>query len=70
MAIIDNIIKKLRENRFSTKKLYVSKNIYDKIEEETQEINFDYNSPVIQELNKISLIIDIELKEDEYKLEK
>lgn len=70
MAIIDNIIKELRENHFSTKKLYVSKNIYDKIEEETQEINFDYNSPVIQELSKISLIIDIELKEDEYKLEK
>lgn len=70
MAIIDDIIKELRENRFSTNILYVSKNIYDKIEEETQEINFDYNSPVIKALEKISLIIDMDLKEDEYKLEK
>lgn len=70
MAIIDDIIKELRENRFSTNILYVSKNIYDKIEEETQEINFDYNSPVIKALEKISLIIDMDLKENEYKLEK
>lgn len=70
MAIIDDIIKELRENHFSTNTLYVSKNIYDKIEEETQEINFDYNSPVIEALKKISLIIDMDLKEDEYKLEK
>lgn len=70
MAIIDDIIKELRENRFSTNTLYVSKNIYDKIEEETQEINFDYNSPVIKALEKISLIIDMDLKENEYKLEK
>lgn len=35
MAIIDDIIKELRENHFSTNTLYVSKNIYDKIEEET-----------------------------------
>lgn len=70
MAIIDDIIKELRENHFSANTLYVSKNIYDKIEEETQEINFDYNSPVIKALEKISLIIDMDLKEDEYKLEK
>ena len=70
MAIIDDIIKELRENHFSANTLYVSKNIYDKIEEETQEINFDYNSPVIEALEKISLIIDMDLKENEYKLEK
>ena len=40
------------------------------IEEETQEINFDYNSPVIDALGKIQLIIDMDLKENEYKLEK
>ena len=67
--MIDDIIKELRKNNFSSKVIYISKEGYDKVEEETQEINFDYNSPVIEALQKIKLVVDMDLKENEFRLE-
>lgn len=67
---IDNIIEKLRaHNGPPVQAIYVSHNTYLDILDETQEGRFDYNSPTIQALSQIMLIVDIEVEDGDYVLQ-
>ncbi|MGN0992843.1 MAG: hypothetical protein ACI4PE_02870 [Bacilli bacterium] len=65
---IDRVINKVREknpgDRFFI--IYVNANIYNQIQEEIENNDFDYNSPTILMLQKNSLlVIDKDLTDDE-----
>lgn len=67
---IDNIIEKLRAHSGpAVQAILVSHNTYLDILDEIQEGYFDYNSPTIQALSQIMLIVDIEVEDGDYILQ-
>ena len=67
---IDNIIEKLRAHTGpQIQSIHVSHNTYLDILDEIQEGNFDYNSPTIQALANILLVVDLEVEDGDYILQ-
>lgn len=54
---------------FNPQIIYVNFNTYNKLQEEIQEMQLDYNSSTILALGNIQLVIDLDLKDDEIKIE-
>lgn len=54
---------------FNPQIIYVNFNTYNKLQEEIQKMQLDYNSSTILALGSIKLVIDLDLKDDEIKIE-
>ena len=66
---LDKIVNQLRICPFNPQIIYVNFNTYNKLQEEIQEMQLDYNSLTISALSNIQLVIDLDLKDDEIKIE-
>lgn len=70
MPELDDLIDKLRKDEKLVKNfIYVNKNTYDRLLENIQEENIDYDSPTIVALNSLQIVIDKDLKDNEYVIE-
>ena len=70
MPELDDLIDKLRKDEKLVKNfIYVNKNTYDRLLENIQEENVDYDSPTIVALNSLQIVIDKDLKDNEYVIE-
>ena len=63
------MINQLRICPFDPQIIYVNFNTYNKLQEEIQEMQLDYNSSTILALGNIQLVIDLDLKDNEIKIE-
>ena len=63
------MINQLRVCSFNPQIIYVNFNTYNKLQEEIQKMKLDYNSSTILALGSIKLVIDLDLKDDEIKIE-
>lgn len=63
------MINQLRMCPFNPQIIYVNFNTYNKLQEEIQKMQLDYNSSTILALGSIKLVIDLDLKDDEIKIE-
>lgn len=60
--MIESILKELKKINFSSQMICVSRQCYDKIIKEAQELDFDYDSPLVDTLGQIMLVIDMDLE--------
>ena len=63
------MINQLRMCPFNPQIIYVNFNTYNKLQEEIQKMQLDYNSSTILALGNIQLVIDLDLKDNEIKIE-
>ena len=66
---LDKIVNQLRICPFNPQIIYINFNTYNKLQEEIQEMQLDYNSSTILALGNIQLVIDLDLKDNEIKIE-